>query len=475
MNKYLQSNPEFTTKDIMYNLTGILPVAVEQINTDEFFNFLKNQTQNLDPTEIAKYIASFVKENIQYKEDGLTEQKIQTPIALLRSKEGDCKSFALLIAAFLTSLGIENGFRFAQYPGNNDYTHVYNYIEVFNPITNENEIHTFDACMNNLQESKQATKTKDMKISIIGKTPFAHERNSTIDNFQAAEKIGSVNTLFAAPMRIAFLGLVRLNYRGYTTAMANIIEQGLPYIQNFWQQFGGDYSKLLSAINAGKNKNPLFGGGNAYDELILEDVLGTMYEFQNFNELLINASESGFVLPPEIPNPINFNNTALVNLVKQLVTNFYAEQGRQFEQELENSGVNIVLDKNLPEDIFITPPRAPRIGTGSETALALLGAAIPVIIGLNQLLQQIGVNTTGEIAVLDEQGNPVLDEQGNPQTTQGEQTWWQGVLNMFTPSTNNQIPGGTMPGGNNQTSSFNISPLTLIFIGGGLYLLLRKN
>jgi hypothetical protein len=484
MNRYLQSNSDFTTKDIMYNLTGILPVAVEQIDTLPFFDRLKNDVANLTPYEAAQYIAGFVQKNIVYKEDGLIEQKIQTPYALLTSGVGDCKSFALLIAAFLTAVNIPNGFRFAQYPGNNDFTHVYNFIDI------NGEIHTFDACMPDLTESDNATKTKDMKISIIGSTPFAHESKTTISPIGNMPNIGSFNTLFAAPMRIAFLGLLRLNYRGYATALANIIEQGLPFAQNFWNQFGGNYSSLISAVNAGKNKSPFFGGGAAYDALIAQDTLATMYEFQNFVEYIQNATIAGFVLPPEIPQPIPFNNTALVNLIKQLVQNFYAEQGRLFEQnQPTNLDVETIpLDPGtLPNAQIVTPKQRPGmnspykqyggahyIGTGGETALALLGAAIPVIMALNQLLNQLGVDTQpGQVPVLDSEGNPVLDSEGNPMTETDEPTWWQSVLNMFGGS---PAPGGNVPPGNTPPNNggFNLSPITLIVIGGGLYLLFRK-
>lgn len=69
-------------------------------------------------------IAQWVDDNISYKRDPDGEQWIKQPARLIADMEGDCKSFSILICAFLSEIGIPNKFRFVSYKGA-DYTHVY--------------------------------------------------------------------------------------------------------------------------------------------------------------------------------------------------------------------------------------------------------------------------------------------------------------------------------------------------------------
>lgn len=67
----------------------------------------------------------FVKDNIQYKEDGGIHQKIQSPEALWKSRKGDCKSFSLFVASMLQNWGIPYVYRFTGYNDDQEVTHVY--------------------------------------------------------------------------------------------------------------------------------------------------------------------------------------------------------------------------------------------------------------------------------------------------------------------------------------------------------------
>jgi transglutaminase-like putative cysteine protease len=69
-------------------------------------------------------IWSFVRNNVQYRQDRPGHEKVKSPAALFAVGHGDCKSFSVAIAAILRHLGIPYKYRFTAYsPG--DYTHVY--------------------------------------------------------------------------------------------------------------------------------------------------------------------------------------------------------------------------------------------------------------------------------------------------------------------------------------------------------------
>lgn len=75
------------------------------------------------------------------------------------------------------------------------------------------------------------------------------------------KKVGrAAKTAALAPARGAFLGLVRLNYRGVATRFNNLTEQGKNKLNSKWERMGGNLSKLEKAIDAGKDKKLLMCG-----------------------------------------------------------------------------------------------------------------------------------------------------------------------------------------------------------------------
>jgi hypothetical protein len=70
-----------------------------------------------------------------------------------------------------------------------------------------------------------------------------------------------VKAVNLAPARIDFLGLVRINYRGFATRLKKALETGKePEIRKLWQdRLGGSMKSLNAAVDAGKNKKALFG------------------------------------------------------------------------------------------------------------------------------------------------------------------------------------------------------------------------
>lgn len=110
---------------------------------------------------------------------------------------------------------------------------------------------------------KEANITKD-DLAGIGKNGRGKAKLKSL--FKKAGKVikGAVKVVKGvgmAPLRIDFLGLVRINYRGFATRLATALATGNePAIRKLWQdRFGGSMKSLGKAIDAGKNKKALFG------------------------------------------------------------------------------------------------------------------------------------------------------------------------------------------------------------------------
>jgi hypothetical protein len=69
---------------------------------------------------------AFTKEHIRYKRDKAGDERIQSPGALWKSRQGDCKSFSIFNGALLRALGISYFYRLAKYdPQRANQAHIY--------------------------------------------------------------------------------------------------------------------------------------------------------------------------------------------------------------------------------------------------------------------------------------------------------------------------------------------------------------
>ena len=271
------SRPNATTRDIINALARILPAGSKQA---EKFTFL---TKTGDPVSDARQVANYVRQNFTYVKDGYTEQNIKTPGALIATKTGDCKTFALFIASVLSAWKYKNGLRFAGYNGSTQPTHVYNFV-----LDDKNILHTFDSCLPGLKESQNATLIEDMQVNHIAGVPVLNEiptgiygraerrerRQERRERRQErreerkerreerrAEGKGfgqQAKKIALAPGRGAFLLILKANFRGLATRLAKAPAEKLA---GFWGKLGGDKNKLMAAINDGKSKKPLLGMG----------------------------------------------------------------------------------------------------------------------------------------------------------------------------------------------------------------------
>jgi hypothetical protein len=246
------------TEDIIKSLAAAVPGAVDQIKP--IVRKLIRVTG--DPVKDARSIAKWVNQNITYVKDDLQEQKIRFPSNLLNERIGDCKSFSLLVAAALKALGYKAGFRFAAYRKPN-FTHVYNFV-----LDNTGKKHTFDACIESLRESPTATKIKDMFVSYVAEPDFINgkrkdkrraKRAGRKANKKEAGKGYGRKRVALAPVRNAFLVLLKVNFRGSAAKLAQARAKDPAKVRAFWLKLGGDPNKFNTAIDQGKGKKALFG------------------------------------------------------------------------------------------------------------------------------------------------------------------------------------------------------------------------
>jgi hypothetical protein len=143
-----------TNSDLQRAIEAAIPTAVKQMKqkAQEF----KGATEE----ETCKKIFDYLKNQINYKADG-SEQMVKLPSGLIRTRQGDCKSFSVFTSSILSNLGIPHKLVYASYdPQDSTPTHIY-------VMTSKGCI--IDAVYGKFNAEKQATnkKYKNMNISYI--------------------------------------------------------------------------------------------------------------------------------------------------------------------------------------------------------------------------------------------------------------------------------------------------------------------
>ena len=140
--------------DLQRAIEAAIPTAVAQMKVRS--NEFKGKTE----AETCKKIFDYLKNQISYKADG-SEQMVKLPSGLIRTLQGDCKSYSVFTSAVLTNLGIPHRLVYASYdPQDSTPTHIY-------VITNKGCI--IDAVYGKFNAEKKASnkKYKNMNISYI--------------------------------------------------------------------------------------------------------------------------------------------------------------------------------------------------------------------------------------------------------------------------------------------------------------------
>ena len=251
-----------TNKDLQRAIEAAVPAAVAQMKDQS------NQFRGLSEKETAKKIFDFLKTQVHYKVDG-DNQKIKLPSALLREREGDCKSYALFTAAVLSNIKIPYKFVYASY---NPYDRTPEHIYV---VTNKGTI--IDAVWGTFNSEKKASYKfyKPMNISYIsgirGHKPTKHEhkhKHHHVHHHHSA--MGSVGG-----------------------PICGIGSMGIGRTWADWAKAVNIYNGLSSGMVAEiwlKNTNPLFVGARGILEDIISKNAGGLANFL-FNLSPMNTGE----------------------------------------------------------------------------------------------------------------------------------------------------------------------------------------
>lgn len=246
--------------DIIRTIEKNYPEAV-RLTENTAWNFKGNTVE-----KSARNIWQFLRTQIAYVADPASKQKIKMPNRLLLDGKGDCKSFALFTAAILANLGLPVSFRYASYNFlNSTPTHVY--------VTTKNEAgkeFIIDGVWSKFNEEKQYSYKRDIPMTVY-----------TLSGVP----VSGAKTIYLSPGRNAFLSIVALNVRGLAHKLAYAVWKNKAVVKDVWEKkLGGNFDKLLSAINTGKNKPALLGESNesAYD--IPTDTVVNPVLFSNLQE-----------------------------------------------------------------------------------------------------------------------------------------------------------------------------------------------
>jgi len=262
-------------------IEAVIPAATKQAAS------IADRYKGKNEAETCKKIFDYLKNNINYKADG-ANQAVRLPSGLMRTAQGDCKSYSVFTSAILSNLGIPHKLVYASYdPKDPTPTHIY-------VMTNSGCI--IDAVYGKFNAEKKATykKYKDMNISYIsgmnkrrignmgkygtggacgiGAVEGAFEwakRNGI--NLSNSQKI-SIGAQKVLPLAIGGRGFVRnliqKNAGGFATSLNKLMidsrsqRQGQPAwdkmraIEMQGLNKGGNPNELYESISEGASKTP---------------------------------------------------------------------------------------------------------------------------------------------------------------------------------------------------------------------------
>jgi hypothetical protein len=285
-----------SNSELQNAIEAAIPQAVQQTKT------IAPRYKGATEAESCKKIFDYLKNHVNYKADGANQQ-VRLPSALMRTLQGDCKSYSVFTSAVLTNLGIPHKLVYASYdPKDPTPTHIY-------VITNKGCI--IDAVYGKFNAEKKATskKYKNMNISYIagmgkksrigsmGKygtggacgiggvdTGETWAKKLGIwDNISNGDKILFFKNLgLYAPGREIVKALLRKNAGGFANGLAAIYEiaranNATPEFAKYralellWLKKGGNPDDLRVAFQEGNSKTPT---GAKFHEILLKQKAG---------------------------------------------------------------------------------------------------------------------------------------------------------------------------------------------------------
>lgn len=237
-------------KQLQSAIEDALPFAAKQPVTKA----LAKKLRGANDLETSRNIFNWVVTNIRYKKDG-SNQIVRLPSGIIRTREGDCKSMSLLVAALLVNNGIVPKFVYTSYKENDPQpSHIY--VETQSGIILDAVWKKF-----NSEKTPKHKFKKIMDISYLSGLDgccaglgAAGKGKAKVQKF--VKKTTSVVTKGAAKVGFAagrnlFLFLLKNNIDG----LASNLNTGNRERQvSFWKKVGGDSKVFADAIRKGASK-----------------------------------------------------------------------------------------------------------------------------------------------------------------------------------------------------------------------------
>jgi len=271
-----------TNAELQAAIEAAIPQAVAQTKS------IAQRYKGKSEAETCKKIFDYLKNNINYRADG-PNQAVRLPSGLMRTLQGDCKSYSVFTSAILSNLGIPHSLVYASYdPNDPTPSHIY-------VVTDKGCI--IDAVYGkfNAEKKPEFKKLKKMNISYIagvhskrkignmgkygtggacgiGAVEGAFEwasRNGI--NLSASQKI-AIAAQKVLPIAIGgraiLRNLIQKNAGGFATSLNKLMQesrfqrQGQPAwdkmraIELTWLNKGGNPNELYESISEGATKTP---------------------------------------------------------------------------------------------------------------------------------------------------------------------------------------------------------------------------
>lgn len=270
-----------TNSELQAAIESAIPQAVAQTKSIALRYKGKNEVES------CKKIFDYLKNNINYRADG-PDQAVRLPSGLMRTTQGDCKSYAVFTSAILSNLGIPHSLVYASYdPKDSTPSHIY-------VVTDKGCI--IDAVYGKFNAEKKPAykKLKKMNISYIAGTRSRKIGNMGKYGTGGACGIGAVEgalewaarngIVLSASQKIAIAAqkivpiaiggrailrnIIQKNAGGIATSLNKLMQesrsqrQGQPSwdkmraIELTWLNKGGNPNELYESISEGATKTP---------------------------------------------------------------------------------------------------------------------------------------------------------------------------------------------------------------------------
>jgi hypothetical protein len=270
-----------TNSELQAAIEAAIPQAVAQTKS------IASRYKGSNEAETCKKIFDYLKNNINYRADG-PDQAVRLPSGLMRTTQGDCKSYSVFTSAILSNLQIPHSLVYASYdPKDPTPSHIY-------VVTDKGCI--IDAVYGRFNAEKKPSfkKLKKMNISYIAGVKSRRIGNMGKYGTGGACGIGAVEGAFewasrngialsnsqkiaigaqkVLPLAIAGRAIVRnliqKNAGGFATSLNKLMQEsrsqskGQPSwdkmrsIELQWLNKGGNPNELYESISEGASKTP---------------------------------------------------------------------------------------------------------------------------------------------------------------------------------------------------------------------------